>query len=301
MAITTPQPLPPSYKPTTSLTALPATIPTPDILSILARDGALILTDLVSPSDLSAIDTELSPYHQRPDTSTSTALSLIPPETLVIPGLVGKSATIARLCESPVLEALRTHILRDEFSVLREDVVEQHVIDPLLSISITLHIGPGAPRQRLHRDDNVHGIRHGGKFELRRASQVGVLVAGSRTMRENGATMVVPGSHLWGDERVPKVEEVCFAEMAPGSALIFLASCYHGGGHNSTLDSTRKMHGLFFVRGTLRTEENQFLAIPTEKVKGMSEGMWRLLGWRKPSSVLGIVDNGDAATKLLGA
>ena len=50
--------------------------------------------------------------------------------------------------------------------------------------------------------------------------------------------------------------------MDPGSALIFLASCYHGGGHNSTRDEVRRVHGLFFVRGTMRTEENQFLAVP---------------------------------------
>jgi swainsonine biosynthesis dioxygenase SwnH1/2 len=88
--------------------------------------------------------------------------------------------------------------------------------------------------------------------------------------------------------------------MEPGSALVFLASVYHGGGHNSTLDEVRKMHGLFFVRGTYRTEENQFLAIPRERVSGMSEEMWKLLGWKKPSSVLGIVDNGDAADLLKG-
>ena len=29
-------------------------------------------------------------------------------------------------------------------------------------------------------------------------------------------------------------------EMEPGSALIFLASCYHGGGHNSTKDEVRE-------------------------------------------------------------
>lgn len=88
--------------------------------------------------------------------------------------------------------------------------------------------------------------------------------------------------------------------MSPGSALIFLASCYHGGGHNSTKDEVRRVHGLFFCRGNLRTEENQFLAVPRSKVLTMSEKMLSLLGYRKPSTVLGVVDNEDPAVDLRG-
>ena len=86
--------------------------------------------------------------------------------------------------------------------------------------------------------------------------------------------------------------------MEPGSALIFLASCYHGGGHNSIPGQVRKVHGLFFVRGTLRTEENQFLAIPRSKTLMMSDKMLSLLGYKKPSTVLGIVENDDPALNL---
>jgi ectoine hydroxylase-related dioxygenase (phytanoyl-CoA dioxygenase family) len=86
--------------------------------------------------------------------------------------------------------------------------------------------------------------------------------------------------------------------MEPCSALIFLASCYHGGGSNSVPDEIRKIHGLFFIRGTLRTEENQFLAIPRSKVLTMSDKLLSLLGYKKPSTVLGIVENQDPALNL---
>jgi ectoine hydroxylase-related dioxygenase (phytanoyl-CoA dioxygenase family) len=36
------------------------------------------------------------------------------------------------------------------------------------------------------------------------------------------ATAVIPGSHLWGTDRAPKVDEVTYAEMEPGSALFTL-------------------------------------------------------------------------------
>lgn len=79
--------------------------------------------------------------------------------------------------------------------------------------------------------------------------------------------------------------------MSAGSALIFLAFAYHGGAHNSVPDSVRTMHGLFFSRGHLRTEENQFLAIPWSKVGGMSPKMFEILRYKKPTAALGIVDN----------
>jgi hypothetical protein len=38
------------------------------------------------------------------------------------------------------------------------------------------------------------------------------------------------------------------------------------------------MHSLSFVRGNLRTEENQLLAIPRSKIREMSPKMLELLG-----------------------
>ena len=51
---------------------------------------------------------------------------------------------------------------------------------------------------------------------------IGCLIAGSKTTYKNGATAVIPGSHLWGPDRAPKVEECTYAEMEPGSALFTL-------------------------------------------------------------------------------
>ncbi|KIW03325.1 uncharacterized protein PV09_05537 [Verruconis gallopava] len=293
-----PEPIPSSYQPKCAIKKLPADSTLEDILTVIEQDGGVILTDLVSAEQLAAIDADVEAEKEWTPTTENSALSIIPKETLVVPGLVGKSDTIAELCEHPVLEQLRKHILEYRFSVIREDFVEENIIDPLLSISSTLYIGYGAPRQRLHRDDNVHGIKHDMPFQLNQQSQFACLVAGSRTTRENGATMFVPGSHKWDDSRRPRLDEVCFAEMEPGSALIFLASCYHGGGTNQVPGEVRKIHGLFFCRGNLRTEENQFLAIPRSKVLKMSPKMLSLLGYKKPTTVLGIVENHDPSLDL---
>ena len=86
--------------------------------------------------------------------------------------------------------------------------------------------------------------------------------------------------------------------MEPGSASVFLGTVYHGAGNNTIPDQVRKLYGLFFIPGTLRPEENQFLAIPRSKVLGMSDKMLSLLGYKKPETWLGIVNNGDPAENL---
>ncbi|KAK7419268.1 hypothetical protein QQX98_003420 [Neonectria punicea] len=211
-----PPPLDPSYTPSTSIVSIAANAPIEDILAIVERDGGVILTDFVTPEDLATIEEDIKPYKDATKSTEDSALHIIPKETLAVPGLVGKSPTVAKICEFPVLEKLRTSILQEKFCVIREDFVEENCIDPLLSISMTLHIGYGAPRQRLHRDDNVHGTRHGHEFDLSKAGQFACLVAGTQTTRRNGATMFIPGSHKWDDSRSPRLDEICFAACSPG-------------------------------------------------------------------------------------
>lgn len=57
----------------------------------------------------------------------------------------------------------------------------------------------------------------------------------------------------------------------------------------------RKLYSLFFIPDTLRPEKNQFLTIPRSKVLEMSDIILSLLGYKKPETWLGIVNNGDSA------
>lgn len=206
-----PEPINKAYQPAVAITRLPANAPVDEILEVIERDGGIILTDFASPEQLAAIDRDISPHIETAQKNGTSGIAIIPKETTVVPGLVGKSDTVAGLCEDPVLDEVRTRILQDRFAVQREDITEENCIDPILSISITLYISHGAPRQRLHRDDNIHGIRHGKDWSFKNASQIGCLIAGSKTTRENGATMFIPGSHRWDDSRKPQPDEVCFA------------------------------------------------------------------------------------------
>ncbi|XXG96822.1 hypothetical protein Hte_003113 [Hypoxylon texense] len=293
-----PPPIDPSYVPSVSLEKVQATVPVDDIINTLKRDGALILTDLVPSRDIAAVNDEIEPYILKARAETHDAYDLIPEQTTMVPGVVGKSPTMARIAEFKVIDQLRTRVLERRCTATWEDRTEEFVIGPLLNSSLTYHISHGGPRQRLHRDDMIHGIYHNGEYSLSNETMLGFMIAGCKTTRNNGATMVIPGSHKWNHTRVPRIDEVCFAEMEPGSALVLLGTVYHGAGHNSVTGQVRKVYGLFFIPGTLRPEENQFLAIPRSRVLGMSDKMLSLLGYKKPETWLGIVNNGDPAENL---
>ena len=63
---------------------------------------------------------------------------------------------------------------------------------------------------------------------------LGCVTAITKTTKENGATICIPGSHLWGPDRCPYDHEAVPAELEPGSALIFVGNLYHAGGGNIT-------------------------------------------------------------------
>ncbi len=87
--------------------------------------------------------------------------------------------------------------------------------------------------------------------------------------------------------------------MERGSAFIFLSTLAHGAGYNTVPGEVRKIMNLVFCRGTLRTEENQFLCNPRSKVLKMSPKLQSLLGFKKPeASWLGMVENEDPAKDL---
>lgn len=206
-----PPPIDPSYVPSVSLTKIPATAPTEDIIAVLKRDGGLILTDLVSSQDIAAVNDELEPYVQKAKADTHAAYDLVPNQTVMVPGVVGKSPTMAKIAEFEVIDELRTVTLQKKCTATWEDRIEEFSIGPLLNSSLTYHMSYGGPRQRLHRDDMIHGIHHGGEHSLSNETMLGFMIAGSTTTRENGATMAIPGSHKWDHTRVPKIDEVCFA------------------------------------------------------------------------------------------
>ena len=101
-----------------------------------------------------------------------------------------------------------------------------------LNLAQVMDRGPGSDRQILHRDEDVWIHMPRPHPELQFASVIALV----DFTKENGATIVVPGSHRWARERQPLDAELAFAEMPAGSAVLYLGSTLHLGGYLATVE-----------------------------------------------------------------
>lgn len=92
----------------------------------------------------------------------------------------------------------------------------------------------------------------------------------------NGATRVVPGSHLWPESRQPEEHEVCLAVMPKGSALLYTGNAIHSGGANREAETRVGLY-LGYVVSWLRPLENQLVTNKPEDVMALPERAQQLL------------------------
>lgn len=200
---------------------------------------------------------------------------LFPPETRRCARMASRSKTYREeWLVDPLVDKLTSVFVDKTTSNFYGETKHTYTSRAIINTALSMEIGPGGKAQRLHRDDKNHHIEHVDQtkagYKIGSDLSMAFLVPGIATRYENGATMVgcqivnsgnmtdeiqaVPGSHLWDQERAPKVEDACCAEMEIGDAYVMLGGTYHGGGANQTTDTKRPMHGMFFCRGFLRTE-----------------------------------------------
>lgn len=208
-----PRLLPPidaSYQPSRAVTKIPATSSLEEIIAVIERDGGVILTDFVSLETLDKIDEELQPYIN-PTADKDSYDNFIGKKTRVIPGLVGKSDTIANILDTnETIEKLLKVILEERYPAVFEEHTEELVIDPLLSIALGFYVGQGSPRQALHRDDMIFSSKHRPDMKINEVDGFSCFLAGTKVTRENGGTMVILGSHKWEHDRRGRPDEVSF-------------------------------------------------------------------------------------------
>ena len=107
---------------------------------------------------------------------------------------------------------------------------------------------------------------------------------------DNGATLLVPGSHKWPEDRVATNDEIVEAEMPAGSVLYWMGGLLHGAGANTSQD-WRYGVILTYSAGWVRQEENQYMNVPVERLTELSPEikqiagfeMYRGLGFHDPS------------------
>jgi len=90
--------------------------------------------------------------------------------------------------------------------------------------------------------------------------------------RENGATLIYPGSHGRDGMAREDLADPIAAECDPGAAICFLGSTAHGAGANLT-DLPRRAIVVGYCLGWLKPYENQWLAYP-RRSRGPSRANW---------------------------
>jgi ectoine hydroxylase-related dioxygenase (phytanoyl-CoA dioxygenase family) len=156
----------------------------------------------------------------------------------------------------------------------------------LLSTMQSIRLHPGENAQAWHTDDLFYVAPRPRTMVL----GVSVIWAIEDFTADNGATRVIPGSHRWGNEHPDDhAHDAVAAEMPAGSAIVFDAGLWHGGGANRTT-GTRLAISPQYCQPYLRPQESQLLIVPPEAARECSDRMRSLLGYSIHPPFIGQVD-----------
>lgn len=262
-----------------------------EIFNAIKETGVVIVENLIDHDAVDAILTETEAHLRQVDPAMihiNDVLQGFYAGARNVTGLASKSPTFVNaLLLNPLL--LRA---------------AEAIVGPACA-SLSLNVGqlivrePGAEQQWLHRDDDVWSFVPDPHPQLELSS----VTALCDFTRENGATVAVPGSHRWESGRQPESDELAYAEMPAGSAIVYLGSTIHGGGVNSTEQPRTGVH-MSYVAGWLRTEENNCLSTPPAIARTLPRRAQELLGYGMHDAAamgggyLGAVDLRDPADLL---
>lgn len=244
----------------TSLQRLRGDCAADDVVEYLHRDGAVIIERYADPDVIGQIRRDLAPWAEA---SPGGRDDFVGRKTARVGAVMARSRASHQLALDPMLNAACATFLAP------------HADGYQINLTQSTNIGPGEGEQPLHRDRGVWGGRLPRSIE----TQFSTIWALTDFTCDNGATRVVPGSHLWDDDRVPQPDEIVHAEMEATSVMVYSGSVIHGGGRNDT-DAHREGLLLHNTLNWLRQEENQYLACPPHVAQHFSPELRALLGYR---------------------
>lgn len=163
----------------------------------------------------------------------------------------------------------------------------ERVLDPgcLVSSLSSIAICPGERPQPIHADDQLIPIP-----KPHPPVVCNTMWALTDFTEENGATRLIPGSHLRDTNPIiGERYETIAAEMPKGSVLVWHGSLWHGGGANRT-EERRIGIAMNYCAGFVRQQENQQLGIPREIARRFSPRLRELIGYSVYNGLIGHID-----------
>ncbi len=253
----------------------------------LDRDGYLIFENVLSQADLTSIREALAPH---------------------LAGNIGgrnnfegvrSNRIYALLAKSPVFAKLVIHPLALAFA---EAELGRSC---LLSALLAIQLNPGESVQPWHYDD-----AHINLPRPRPPCGLSAFWSIDTTSATNGATEVLPGSHLWPQNTIDGAGQAAdFARsqhcdtdadpgarpdavkavMPAGSLMLAKGTLWHRGGANKS-DRPRLIITPQYCPGWARQLENMCLAIPAAVAAALPERVGELLGYSIHPPFMGYVD-----------
>lgn len=261
------------YRQTTSEKArqIPEEVTQADLAQI-EKQGYVVIEDVLSAEELATIKAEIEPLLKETGRNAFEGY-----KTQRLYAVLTKTRALDRLVDHPRILAMLDKMFMPNY---------------LLSQLQVINLLPGESGQPLHYDDDFYPIPRP-RAGLGAAS----IWAIDDFTHTNGATVIVPNSHTWDDERKPQPEEAISAVMKAGSVLFYPGTLWHGGGANQS-DANRLAVTCQYCEPWLRTQENYFLGTPLEVVAEVSEDIRRMLGYSIHPPFAGMV-NGMHPKRLL--
>ena len=235
----------------------------------IARDGYTIVEDAIEPDLIAALDDDL----RRLELALAIRPARNPFEgtrTLRIYNLLVHGSLYQRI---PVHAGVLPLVER--------------ILDPgcLVSSLSSIAILPGEEAQPIHADDQLIPIP-----KPHVALVCNSMWAITDFTDDNGATRVIPGSHLRDHSPVFGSQHDSIPAVMPrGSVLVYHGSLWHGGGANRT-GERRVGIAMNYCAGYLRQQENQQLGIPRSIARGFSPRLRELVGYGVYNQVIGHID-----------
>jgi ectoine hydroxylase-related dioxygenase (phytanoyl-CoA dioxygenase family) len=259
--------------------------------------GYVILEDVLSSDQLAAIRGALAPHLDRDLKGRNDFEGL---RTNRVYALLAKSPVFADLAAHPLTLAFAEAELGDTC---------------LLSACLAINLQPGETVQPWHFDDSPITVKR-----PRPAFGVSAFWAIDETTEDNGATEVIPGSHLRDEEPVTASlsgadftnrslgdiasdpgarPDAVKLTMRSGSVAIAKGTLWHRGGANRS-ERSRMIITPQYCVGWARPLETMTLAVPPDVAAGLPERARELLGYSIHPPFMGYVDGLHPRRTLAG-
>jgi ectoine hydroxylase-related dioxygenase (phytanoyl-CoA dioxygenase family) len=240
----------------------------------LERDGFAVIPDVLTRAEIDAVRDALAPEFSKGFRGRNPFEGH---QTQRVYCLVAKSRAFDRLILDPKVLDLAEEVLGANF---------------LLTATLAIKLEPGESAQDFHWDDIFYKVPR-----PRPAISLSTLWAIDDFTEDNGATLVYPGSHRWGDGAPEALPDVAATTMTAGSVLVYYGTLVHAGGANRS-DGERLGISLQYAAAWARQQENFMMAIGVEGARALPPRLQELIGYSIHPPFMGMID-GRHPKKLL--